>query len=252
MEILPKLYTHFVSILKNDKSKAFTVLGKSIIEDLLLRTTETKSLNIKEIESNYYFWGYPEGDFIYKFTKIFEHWAQQGNFPIRFITESFFTDYTETVIESLNIYTKEIQGLLDGTISSDEIENVLDEIISGIGPRGILTMLGVRKTIGSAEMAIPKREMLAEKFNKSHIELTEEELKARKSIPKLSVGGKALSKHAHRCSSKFWGEAKGPELEKNKQAAELLDKILDNATWINIHALPHSEYILEVTCIKNL
>ena len=44
----------------------------------------------------------------------------------------------------------------------------------------------------------------------------------------------------------FWGEAKGPELEKNQQAAELLEKILAGATWINIHALPHSEYTLEV------
>jgi len=246
MEALPKLYIHFVSVLKDTQSKTFTSLGKNLAQDLILRTNEAKILNFKDIEGTFYFWGYPEGNFIYQFTTIFEHWAKQGSFPIRFLPETSFTDYTDIVIESLNIHTKGIQSILEENISSSEIEKVLDEMIAGIGPRGILTMLGIRKTIGSAEMVMPRRQMLEEKFNKLHCELTEEELKTRKSIPKLSVGGKALSKHAHRCSSKFWGEAKGPELEKNKQASDLFNKILDNTTWINIHALPHSEYILEV------
>ena len=34
----------------------------------------------------------------------------------------------------------------------------------------------------------------------------------------LSVGARALCKHAHRSSEGYWGEAKGSESEKNEHA----------------------------------
>lgn len=125
-----------------------------------------------------------------------------------------------------------------------------------MGIRGIMTMMGFRKTPGSADMIIPQKSLLEEKYNQPLVVLTEEEKKKRKSIPLLSVGGKALSKHAHRSSEVttvldiyiqgYWGSDEGPELEKNKHAMDILTNILMNATWMNIHGLPHNEFILEV------
>jgi hypothetical protein len=47
--------------------------------------------------------------------------------------------------------------------------------------------------------------------------LTPEELSRldNKNLPQLSVGARALSKHAHRSSEGFWGELRGTELVKN-------------------------------------
>ena len=56
---------------------------------------------------------------------------------------------------------------------------------------------------------------------------TEEELaavsKASKVESKLSVGARALCKHAHRDTAKFWGEMKGSESTKNEMASVKMD-----------------------------
>jgi len=40
---------------------------------------------------------------------------------------------------------------------------------------------------------------------------------------KLSVGARALAKHAHRDSNKFWGDLKGSEDKKNEMACVKMD-----------------------------
>ena len=247
MEKIPKLYSIITSILKNPGSKILTAFGKPFIDDLITRTSYPKSMNIVAVDGDQYFCGYPDGDFIFQVANVLEYWGKKGSFPICFVAETYFEDETPKILDSLKVYDKEIKRIIESTAEPSELENELDSILAGMGVRGFLTMIGVRKTVGSAEMIIPHKEMLEEKFNKLYIELSEEELKTSKSIPKLSVGGKALTKHAHRSSEKFWGDAKGKEIEKNKAADELLKKILSAATWINIHALSHSEYILEVS-----
>ena len=39
---------------------------------------------------------------------------------------------------------------------------------------------------------------------------------------------------------------KGTETEKNEQADIIARSIVDECVWINVHILPHSEYIIEV------
>ena len=64
--------------------------------------------------------------------------------------------------------------------------------------------------------------------------------------PKLSVGARALSKHAHRSAEWFWGKVTGlSEEERNKNAFEKLKEIINNWVWINIHGLPHDIVIIE-------
>ena len=66
-----------------------------------------------------------------------------------------------------------------------------------------------------------------------------------KNPSKLSVGARALCKHANRASDGFWGEARGTEIAKNLHAEMIATKILNECVWINMHSLPHDEYIIE-------
>jgi len=52
-------------------------------------------------------------------------------------------------------------------------------------------------------------------------------------------------KHSER-GSKFWGVMKGTEEQQNNKANEILQKMLDDCVWINIHFLPHSIQIIEL------
>ena len=64
-------------------------------------------------------------------------------------------------------------------------------------------MLGVRKTIASGDMVLPDKTVLVQSFFKPISEMTEEEKWKRKVMEKLTVGARALTKHAHR-SSEVW------------------------------------------------
>ena len=71
-------------------------------------------------------------------------------------------------------------------------------------------------------------------------------MKRIKSPSKLTVGARAICKHAHRSSEGFWGIIKGTETEKNEIANSVANQILDECVFINVHILPHSEIIVEV------
>lgn len=73
----------------------------------------------------------------------------------------------------------------------------------------------------------------------------EEELNRQKHPSRLTVGARALTKHAHRSSEGFWGLIKGTEAEKNDSAETVARLIIDECIWVNAHILPHSEHIIE-------
>jgi len=112
---------------------------------------------------------------------------------------------------------------------------IIKEIIDTLQVRGILTLLGIRKTEGSIDEMPPCVSMLLLTFNE-------------RSGPRgtLSEGARALSKHYHRGSDKFWGDCKGNDAAKNKFAEEKVKEIMRGAVWLNLHLLPHSIKIFEV------
>jgi len=73
---------------------------------------------------------------------------------------------------------------------------------------------------------------------------------------KITVGARALSKHADRSKDvkisllwilkPFWGSVYGSEIDRNEKANEILKKFFDECVWINMHMLPHSSKTLEV------
>jgi len=89
---------------------------------------------------------------------------------------------------------------------------------------------------------------LREGFNKPNIVLGPEALLRynKNNLPQLSVGARALCKHAHRSSEGFWGTPRGTEVAKNQHALKQLQRVTEQCVWLNIHSLPRDEYIIEV------
>ena len=110
------------------------------------------------------------------------------------------------------------------------------QILENLKLRGILDLLGMKQTVGSVNTLPPSLTTLWDSFKRKH-----------RPNAGLSCGARALSKHCHRDStSQWWGTSTGSESNKNDHADRVLDKILTDATWINIHMLPHDLKVLEV------
>jgi hypothetical protein len=88
---------------------------------------------------------------------------------------------------------------------------------------------------------------LREGFNTPHSIWDEEkQLKmGKKKPPKLTVGARAITKHADRSSEGFWGSNKGTEDAKNENANLRAEIVLKDAVWVNIFALPHDQIAIE-------
>ena len=121
-----------------------------------------------------------------------------------------FTDDTETCVQHLNSMTHLIFQLFEQLANINDVDQLLltlvKDLLLNVGARGILTMLGHRKTAGSQDICWPPIYELKDSFNRPHTVLTEEQKAARKNPPsKLTVGARALTKHCHRSSEGFWG-----------------------------------------------
>ena len=106
---------------------------------------------------------------------------------------------------------------------------------------GLVTMLGLRTTTGSMNVIWPTKSKLQESF----MELNNKN-QGQQQRSYLTVGARALQKHAHRSSEGFWGDGQGTETKWNDDAKRIINKIIEECEWINVHTLPHSEYVVEI------
>lgn len=106
-------------------------------------------------------------------------WNKVGYFPVSFVEMQGFTDETETCVQHLNSMTHLIFQLFETLAQESEVEQLIltlvKDLLLNVGPRGILTMLGHRKTAGSQDIAWPPIYELKDSFNKPHTVLTEEQ-----------------------------------------------------------------------------
>ena len=141
-------------------------------------------------------------------------------------------------------------GTGQGISPREKIAQITKNILGALGPRGLLTCMGIRKTTGSSDRLPPTRSELVQLFNQPIQQIIEEKKGAGHSsntiLTRLTVGGRALVKHAHRSSEVFWGVIKGTEEAINKNANIMLNKLLNECVWVNVHWLPHDQYTLEV------
>jgi hypothetical protein len=131
---------------------------------------------------------------------------------------------------------REIAAVSDDRERLDRFKRWILEELGGA--LGLLTLLGQRYTAGTILMAMPSVSALFEAFERpwrdkpGHVSLTH--------------GARALSKHAHRASSQFWGECKGPAGSQNERALHVLNALLDDCRWLNVHHMPPDNAVFEV------
>lgn len=184
--------------------------------------------------------GYPSHPLYKQIAAMLQSWMENSYCPILDLPKYDLLD-EQAYVESRATVLATITPLLDGlkTLHSmwveEEIIHRLRQILLDLGKRGILDLLGIRKTVGTKDLWPPSRAKLMESFSEQHSPKAE-----------LSVGARALAKHHHRDQSDaWWGNCTGTEKQKNENALNIVNNILDNATWINIHWLPQDVFVIE-------
>ena len=213
------------------------VLSAEHCKDLLL--TEESALPVTSEMGKY-----PKFPLYIEISKKLLQWMENGVFPVKnedcgLLTEGDFvaerkeiTDKVLPLLAALKISWTEI--------SDDEKAHQLTSVLTLLGIRGLLDLLNIRHTQGSVEIFPPPMSTLIASFDEKH-----------KPNSHLTVGARALSKHCHRdVSSEWWGACVGSEQAKNEHAYTVLMRILKDASWINIHLLPHDLKVIEVRCAE--
>jgi hypothetical protein len=185
----------------------------------------------------------PQKPYYIDLAKVLCMWAEQSSFPIKFAQmegQSLLATLDPT--EHAKSLTPKLQSVfqhLESSSDTNSLEKLLFDFIQALNIRGILTCLRVRQTFKSVDDFPPSCERLIASLNETHA-----------AGVKLTVGARALSKHAHRSSDGWWGTTTGPDELKNKNAEQVVRKIFANASWINLHLLPHDLVIFEVRTLE--
>ncbi|KAH7908704.1 hypothetical protein BJ138DRAFT_1157046 [Hygrophoropsis aurantiaca] len=128
----------------------------------------------------------------------------------------------------------------------------LRHLVQGWDPEGLIDCLdpiskhllfGLALTVGSAcGSHPPSREKCLAAFTATN-------------KGKLMAGARAWSKHSHRSEEYenggtkrmgWWGKPSGPVAGINEKSLELFERVMDGATWKNLHWLPHQILVYEV------
>jgi len=119
------------------------------------------------------------------------------------------------------------------------------EWLRAAGDEGILRFLGLRRTIGTEVGRLPPD--WSELLEASRLPHHGDHL-VPQTHDSLTLAGRARCKHAHRGSrNDFFGAVTGGTDEKNAAAERVLNAILENAAWINVHrSTGIAETVLEV------
>jgi len=180
----------------------------------------------------------PEPPYYIEVAKILFLWAKNKRVPLSFQSQHLLQDdIFKTTLERLENFTEKLIQILTDWIkaSLEERKILVLQILEYLRVRGILTLLRVRQTIGSIDEFPPGPRTLIASFNRPFTA----------GVP-LSTGARALSKHSHRSTEGWWGNVKGNDAQKNENADKVINKLLLDASWINVHQLPHDVYVFEI------
>eukprot|EP00658_Telonema_sp_P-2_P043093 TRINITY_DN31047_c0_g1_i1.p3 TRINITY_DN31047_c0_g1~~TRINITY_DN31047_c0_g1_i1.p3 ORF type:complete len:130 (-),score=26.61 TRINITY_DN31047_c0_g1_i1:144-533(-) len=106
--------------------------------------------------------------------------------------------------------------------SCADLEELGLELLRLLGRRGILSLLGYRQTLGSTLRIFPPRHVLVHAFSVPHVQ-----------GGPLSVGARALAKHAGRHEEDgWWGVVTGSDANKNQLASRKLEELLGGGSLV--------------------
>jgi len=148
--------------------------------------------------------------------------------------------HVQRQVPSTQVNTEPVAGACDVEVGGEHVR-CMESLLIGLSWPGIVSLFGMRVTQGTIPRLPLSRRTLLASFELPHKPQA-------KSI--LTTGARAYTKHAHRSSERWWGEAKGPEAEKNAKARQVVELILNNAVWVNVHELPGDLPIMEVRTLE--
>ena len=147
--------------------------------------------------------GLPTEPRIHELVRSFSVWHQTGN--LSYLNQSNFeglqqyTEHHEKLQSHFPLLQRCFRDLPLLEASTRELKETWKEFLNLLDDRVVLTLLRMRYTAGSLPILPPLREKLLASFQQLHC--------SRPGV-NLTVGARALSKHAHRASDGFWGVMK--------------------------------------------
>lgn len=106
--------------------------------------------------------------------------------------------------------------------------------IQNAGQDGIYAILGCRRTRGTIQLSSSPPSYLIPP-TVPHLLDASRKLHKPDTKSSLTVAARALAKHAHRGTERFFGILNGSEAQKNEHADRVIQRLIDEAMWINIH-----------------
>ncbi|XP_078342093.1 uncharacterized protein LOC144627941 [Oculina patagonica] len=225
------------NILEEEIVNESSVLSVEHCKVLLLSEESLSTLSTEVLK-------YPRYPLYMEISKKLYQWMENGEFPVKsevcgLLTEGRFVEERKEIAEKVSPILKALK-ISWTEITDAEKSHQLTSVIKILGVRGLLDLLNIRHTQGSVDIFPPPLATLIASFNEKH-----------KLNANLTVGARALSKHCHRdVTSEWWGACVGCEQAKNEHANTIVMCILGDASWINIHKLPHDLKVIEVRCAE--
>lgn len=143
----------------------------------------------------------PQRPYYKEICKVLYNWYLKKQIPFKLNTMNGLKE-SENDLKKLEIYQEEVIELFSLIQNSKEedflnvIKTKVFNLFQKMKPRGILTLLRMRKTAGSIDLFPPSHHELIKSFNLAHSE--------RDSVV-LTVGARALTKHCIRSKDGWWG-----------------------------------------------
>lgn len=179
----------------------------------------------------------PKKPFIREVAKELCKWGETKAFPKTFVQMKLLNETSKPEFDHV---TPLVCNLVTCDSQDPSAQRTLTvEMLRGLGIEGVRALLGLRTTAGSRMDVFPPGigELIHAFRSKNDV----------KGGARLSVGGRALTKHCKRSKDGWWGNGLvGSEKEKNEKAEAALRKVLAGACWLNIHFLPHEVAVYEI------
>nr|XP_019703481.1 uncharacterized protein LOC105038613 isoform X1 [Elaeis guineensis] len=112
-------------------------------------------------------------------------------------------------------------------------------LLSGLSYDGVGSLLGMTHTVGTVPDALPPpRSFLISSSMNPH----------RPNVKGCSLtdAARALAKHVNRSSDGWWGDFNGSDSKKNMRALEVINRLLINCCWMNVHLIQPYDCVFEI------
>ncbi|RHY55932.1 hypothetical protein DYB26_016120 [Aphanomyces astaci] len=207
--------------------------ARTFIDDLA-RNDDLHATGNEHPGDNQLYRGMRSDSYVTQLAQVLAAWKETSRHPLLELPDVPMVGVTEDKSSLLRVL-----GIpLEMVVHVDSVAS-MDSFITAIGgARGILTLLGVRCTVGSAVVCPPTRAQCLEAFNRR------QSSDSKSSI--LTIGARQWTKHVQRSLNGWWGVNKGSEAAKNAVAECMIVQLLDSTVWKNIHGLPNGPVVFEI------